>query len=299
MATTIREKTERWRWLEERRRFICSTDITRILGLTPDSWGGPLSVWNDKTLPIEPDAANELFYWGHKLEPLIAERYAEEFDVEVIKFDEDYVTPFPHTEIAHVAATPDFLVGDMADRSTVTIVETKTVSAWMSDGWGSSGSNAVDNVPPHYVAQVLWQLGCCEVPRGVIAALIGGNDWRYYPIDADPEWFEMAATTARDWYIEHVHGDRPPPPDQRSEIIVGAPDESGLILIADDDLDEIIDARQELKAAEKASKAELGRLDAIICHYMGNQFDQINRRDGSVAATWRVGKGGTRRLVVR
>ena len=44
---------------------------------------------------------------------------------------------------------------------------------------------------------------------------------------------------------------------------------------------------------------EAKRLDAQIVQAMGDTYEQINRRDGTVAATHRVGKTGKRRLAVK
>jgi hypothetical protein len=41
------------------------------------------------------------------------------------------------------------------------------------------------------------------------------------------------------------------------------------------------------------------RLDAQLVQAMGDNYEQINRRDGTVAATHRVNKSGKRRLVVK
>jgi hypothetical protein len=41
------------------------------------------------------------------------------------------------------------------------------------------------------------------------------------------------------------------------------------------------------------------RLDAQLVQAMGDTYEQINRRDGTVAATHRVGKTGKRRLIIK
>jgi putative phage-type endonuclease len=294
---------ERMAWLEARKLYIGSSDITKLTGAAPSSWGGPFSVWNDKTRPVTEDEVNDLFYWGHRLEPIIAAKYGEAHECRVDPFQRDYVTPFPHPTIDHVAATPDYYVNGFGDvlrgPGDHVLLECKNVSAWMGDQWAVSGSEAEGNVPEHYLQQVWWQIGCLDSPGAVICALIGGNDWRQYEVTPNPEWFSEWATYADEWFVKYVHGDDVPLPDQRSDIVVGAPAENGLILTANDDLDLVLDERGAYKLQEQAAGQHVKRLDARIVQALGDDYEQMNRRDGTVAATHRVGKTGKRRLVVK
>ena len=290
---------ERMAWLEARKLYIGASDIAKLTGAAPASWGGPFSVWADKMQPVTEDEANDLFYWGNRLEPLIAARYGELHECKVAAFAEDYVTPWPHPEIHHVAATPDYLVGDMTAVKDVALIECKNVSAWMADDWGPSNSEAENNVPAHILQQVHWQLGCVGAPEAVICALIGGNDWRQYQVSPNPDWFEEWAGYADAWFMQYVHGDDVPLPDQRADIVLGLPPEQGVILTADDHLEMVLDERGAWKSQEQEASHMVKRLDAQIVQAMGDTYEQINRRDGTVAATHRVGKTGKRRLVVK
>ena len=294
---------ERMAWLEARKLYIGASDIAKLTGAAPASWGGPFSVWNDKTRPVTEAEANDLFYWGHRLEPLIAAKYGELHECRVDLFEQDYVTPWPHHSIDHVAATPDYYANGSGDTLRPPhehpLVECKNVSAWMADEWGPSGSEAEGHIPEHYLQQVWWQLGCVGAPKAVICALIGGNDWRQYQVSPNPDWFEEWAAYADAWFMQYVHGDDVPLPDQRSDIVLGLPPEQGLILTADDHLEMVLDERGAWKRQEQEASHMVKRLDARIVQAMGDDYEQINRRDGTVAATHRVGKTGKRRLVVK
>jgi low affinity Fe/Cu permease len=80
---------------------------------------------------------------------------------------------------------------------------------------------------------------------------------------------------------------------------VGLPPEQGLILTADDHLEMVLDERGEWKRQEQTDSQMVKRLDAQLVQAMGDNYEQINRRDGTVAATHRVNKSGKRRLVVK
>ena len=283
-------------WLRDRQTLIGATDITRLLGVAPASWGGAFRVWRDK---VEAPGANtedeDWSYWGRALEPLIAQRYGELLGVEVKAWADGHSPIARSASHQYIGASPDwYVVGKtpLEDR----VIECKTVSAFMADEWGPSGSA---QIPLHYQRQVQWQLGCLQHPTAIIAALIGGNDFRWYPVLADDEWFQHAASFAESWYENHVVNNAPPIPDRRSDIVVGAPAENGLILTADDDLGELIDERKVWKLREREAAEHLKKLDAHFVHALGAQFDQINGRDGKVEVTYRAGKNGKRRLVVK
>lgn len=71
-------------WFETRRNGITATDLPKIMGSTKR--GNPLDVWLDKQ-GIENEKRDpeldELAYWGTAMEPIIAERWANDFGLEV------------------------------------------------------------------------------------------------------------------------------------------------------------------------------------------------------------------------
>jgi putative phage-type endonuclease len=301
------DKKDRLRWLAQRQKYIGSSDITRLLGTAPSSWGGAYRVWSDKTADITKDDIVERFYWGHRLEPIIAEEYELETGQRVEPFNKHYVVPWPASGYAHVAATPDYFASDPATADTAwhprerVLVECKTVHQFMAGDWGASGSNADGNVPAYYAQQVRWQLGCIgSVEPAVICALIGGVEWRQYYVEPDQRWFDESAAFADEWYAYHVLGDNPPVPDQRSDIILGTPPTAGNVLVADDDVAELIAKRVMAGHLANERDETVKRIDAALCAYMGDTFDSIRIRDESKpAVTWKTTKTGARRYSFR
>ena len=43
---------DRMAWLEARKLYIGASDIAKLTGVAPASWGGPFSVWADKVQPV-------------------------------------------------------------------------------------------------------------------------------------------------------------------------------------------------------------------------------------------------------
>lgn len=294
-------KIDRIAWLQRRQQYICSTDITRLLGLAPDTWGGQHRVWREKTEPVTEDTASpELFVWGHKLQPVIAAHYGDVLGESLEDFEATYVTPWPHRSIPHVAATPDYVQGGNGQHPASTVVvECKNVHEFMKPEWGESGSVANENVPAHYVAQVQWQIGCLGAKGGVITCLIGGHDWRWYPVEHDPVWFDAAAAHATRWYADHVVANVAPPPDFRNDFVLDDAPAMANALIAGDDIEALLLELWSRKQEQVHATEQMQTLELALMREMGTAYTQINRRDGTVAVTWRPGKNGRRPFVVK
>jgi putative phage-type endonuclease len=283
----VKEKdAERRKWLDDRRQFIGSSDIAKLLGLTPKAWGGAYSVWKSKMFEASEDEANVPAWleWGRRLEPIIAEEYGNVSGMVVDLFADHYKTPWLADGFDHVACTPDYFASDPASASDLrhpserTIVECKNVGAFHERDWGPTGTDAETNCPERYVAQVRWQMGCTGAQAAVICALIGGSDWRHYKVDPDPEWFQRYAEFAEDWYKEHVTGDVAPIPDERNEILLGAPPEVGNVMVADDDIETLINRRAACHKLVSDHTKLRQQLDAQLVVAMGDTYDGIRLR---------------------
>ena len=291
----------RVRWLEERQGYIGSSDIARLLRIAPDTWGGPYAVWREKTHPVD-DYEFDLGdrgYWGLKLEPLIALRYGEFRNCEVRPWSQDHAALMPSEDHAHCACTPDWYAPAMQQGQVEHVIECKTVSSYQAGAWGPSGADAEDAVPPHYIAQVRWQMGVLGMQESVICALIGGNDWRWYDVFQDQEWFDEAAHMADAWYEWHVLNDHAPEIDQRNDIILGEDASALQTLVADDGLEALLQERASFKAMSLEAAQSMKAIDLQLCGAMGTRFDQVSLRDGQVGATWKVGRNGKRRLLIK
>lgn len=164
-----------------RRSGIGASEIGAILGVNP--YKTALDVYAEKLGYKEPQPDNPAMRWGRILEPAIAAAYMEFHNVELIP-GEHRVKEF---EGVRFLLTPDFIAEEEAQ-----IIEVKTAGLWTAKGWGASGE---DGAPTHYAAQVAAYLWGFEMPGGVIAALIGGQDYREYPQPRDEE-LELAVLSA-------------------------------------------------------------------------------------------------------
>jgi predicted phage-related endonuclease len=117
----------------------------------------------------------------------------------------------------------------------------------------------------------------CDVPSAHVAALIGGTDFRIYPVARDDELIEGLVELAARFWTDHVLGRVPPPgdPDAREAALEALyPKNNGVILPRTPEAEHVysrlrsIHAREaELKGektdAENAAKELLGEADEV------------------------------------
>lgn len=160
-------------WHAARRNGIGASEIGTVVGLSP--YDSPYALWLRKKGLIPEIADREVFYWGHALEPVVADRFAElhpEFSVQPAGIH-------AHWERDWQLASLDRL---LVNADAIAPLEIKT--SRYGDGYGKHGT---DEVPLHVRCQVLQQMDVWSAPFAYVAALIGGSDYREYRIDFDAD----------------------------------------------------------------------------------------------------------------
>lgn len=160
----------------DRSKFIGSSEISSVLGINP--YQTPLQLWAIKTKRVEaPDLSdNESVEWGKRLERVVSAKFAEKNNVKLIAYKRRFVHeryPFLSCELDNIIAGTD------------EIVEIKTANANMFKDWKDA-----DQIPSHYICQVMFALGLSKRKVGHIAVLIGGQKYLEKRIDFDQEFFD-------------------------------------------------------------------------------------------------------------
>jgi putative phage-type endonuclease len=249
-----------------RRAGIGSSEIAAVVGLSP--WATALDVYARKLGFEEEFADSEFMRWGRLLEPVIADRYAQELGVELVTSQ-----TVRHVEYEWMVATPDRLYADGSR-----LVEIKNVSAPRGYEWGESGTS---RVPERYYLQVLWQMIVTGVHAADLAALVGGHDLRVYEIPYDPELAAYLVEVGREFWFDHVVARVPPEIDDMEAagryLAVRYPRDSGETVEADWEIDVWIDRLRE--AREVLAEAEAAKLEAEcrIKEFMGEASTLVSR----------------------
>lgn len=163
---------EREEWLATRRNSIGGSEAAAAIGVSP--WQTPLELYLDKLGLAAPIVETEAMAWGTRLEPLIAEEYQRRSGHGFVA-EQLFVRSPVH---GFMSATLDRVRDDGR------VVEFKTVGHHSAHHWGESGT---DEVPRHYLCQVLHQLVVTGTDVADVAVLIAGQEFRTYTISRDDD----------------------------------------------------------------------------------------------------------------
>ena len=178
-------------FLTARRTGIGGSDIGAILGL--NHYRTPYDVFLDKTAPeTQPDTAGEAAYWGTTLEAVVASEYQRRTGRKVQRVN--HLLRHPEHDFAIANIDRAVIVPEIAGNvrwkngklTTDRILECKTANGFAASEWGEPGT---DFVPDSYLCQCQWYLGVTNTQVADLAVLIGGNDYRTFTIERDPELF--------------------------------------------------------------------------------------------------------------
>lgn len=193
-------ESERKEWLAERRAGIGSSDAAALMlpAGSPGVYSTPLKIYMDK-LGLLPAEDSQPMRWGRLLEDVVSKA----FEIETGK---RVATPSAllHRSATHpwMIASPDRLVPQEP-----ALLECKCADSICRSQWGPSGS---DMVPDGYLIQVQHQLAVLGLARAYLAVLIGGNDFRWYPIARHEALIGEIVRITRDFWARVQRRDPPP-----------------------------------------------------------------------------------------
>ena len=263
-------------WLNQRKKGIGGSDIAAIVGLNP--WNTPVDVWMQKTGRVPPKEETASMHWGHNLESVIADEYS--------RVTGNLVEPGVHAECGCRLGNTDGMV-PKAKR----ILEIKTASPFMAKEWGEPGT---DEIPEYYLTQVQWYLGLLpedEYEGADVPVLIGGNDFRIYRVERNPELIGQLIEIGEAWWRDHVVADVAPEPDGTLEDMRARlalhPKDDGSVLSSTPEIDALARELAEAKEAMKAAEIQVDALELQLKNIIGASSG-IKARDWS--CTWKASK---------
>lgn len=252
-ATNVRRLGLTERQQAIRATGIGASEIAAVAGLHPTI--RPVDVYLQKVGEAAPFDGNAFTEWGHRLERAVAEAWQDRHP------DSDIFTPgtLRHRDerFPFALASPDRIVvprGRRAREVWSSLLEIKNVSTYQAGAFGGGG----DEVPEHFLVQVQWQLEVADLEAAELVPLIGGHDYREYPIRRDRELGAMLLDVAGRFWIDHVEARVPPPVDGSASY--GAflrrrfARETGDLLEPSDAAREIVARLRSAKAAKKAAE---------------------------------------------
>ena len=182
------KELQRNEWLAFRRRGIGGSDAAKVLGLS--RWGGPLTVYLDKTGYLPPEEEpSEAAYWGTTLEDVVATEFVRRTGLRVRRRNAIMYHPDHPWMIANVDRV---IVG--SNRG----LECKTVSAFKADEWRG------DEIPDAYYIQCQHYMAVMGWDACFIAALIGGQRFLVKEILRNDEEIAGLIEAERQFWLGNV-----------------------------------------------------------------------------------------------
>ena len=176
----------------DRRRFLGSSDIASILGVSP--YRSALDCWLDKTQGA-PDIDNPATRRGKRMEPVISAWAQEDFGIEFLHANRR----FAHPRAPYQAAEID---REYKEGGEFVNVEIKSVHPFAAREWGEQGT---DGLPLHYLCQARWGLhvtgrGLCVVFAGV------GDELKRFEVPRDDSLIAEMSRQGADFWSTYVKG---------------------------------------------------------------------------------------------
>jgi|SRR6188768_2173632 len=248
----------------DRTRYIGGSDAAAILGVSP--WKSERQLYDEKIGEYQEKvtpAKQKIFNRGKRLEPIVCEMLIDELqdrghDVNIIGRNNRYIDP----EYSYMAAEIDL---ELIVNGKVMNAEIKTVHPFAAKHWGTEDT---DEIPVHYVAQILHGQMVTGINQTVVAALIGADDLRVHFVNRDDDMI----TYIRDREIafwQRILDRNPPEPATAEDINRLYQIDSGTSIEADNELlgwyEQLTSIRQEVEQRE----AQIEVLSTNIKRRMG------------------------------
>ena len=235
-------------------RLGCS-ELSAALGVSP--WKTPYQLWAEKTGRAEsPDLGGMLrIKLGNRLEEIVADLYQEQTGHTAFRWN----APFFHESLPIIAHVDRRIVRQRAG------LEIKTaLGRFPSDEWGEPGT---DQIPLHYLLQVMGYLMLTGWEWFDVAVLMAGPDLKIYRVLPDRDAFAAIEAGVREFW-RYVENDIPPPVATMADVAAKWPlATASTVEATDGDVEAVAELRRikgEIADLEKiADQLEIGIKDAM------------------------------------
>ena len=243
-------------WLEQRTKGIGATDIAAILGISP--WTDGYQLWEQKKNPTAEafDVDNPAVRAGRLLEDAVAKWFTLSTGQRVYKNSAgDWIARSREADI--FICSPDRLY--RTKDGEIGLLECKTCRKGFDP----------ENLPPHYVAQVQWQMAVTGIRRATLAWLASGIDFGCAEIDYDEEYADKMKSAALDWWARYMDGTEIPEPQRADTVKLRYPQPAANASVASEDEITAWRTLKEINSEIKRLDEEKKRLTDVLCAAIG------------------------------
>jgi putative phage-type endonuclease len=185
LVSTVKQEEDEAAWLATRTKGLGGSDVGAICGVSP--FTSAKQIYFKKTGQYEDllnpgTASKERMHFGHMLEPVVANEYAQRTGSKLI----DMNCTVCHKDYPWALANIDRLIVEevMAENGTIIdkpigILECKTTGEYNNEEWENG------EILGSYLYQLNWYLWILGLEHGVFACLVGGNKFYHYDVYRD------------------------------------------------------------------------------------------------------------------
>lgn len=259
---------------KERMTGIGGSDLGAICGFS--KWANAVDIYHSKQELQEDVEENRYIEWGNRLEPVIREKASEVLGKEIIK-PETFIRSQEHS---FMIANLDGWIGD--DRI---VCEFKVADKWTEKLFGEPGS---DFIPDVYLFQLAHYAIVMNASKCYLFVLIGGNDFRHYTYERNPELEAQIIRIEKNFWENHVMKRIPPEPKTYEEASTLWSNHNDHSVVSEDAMSihhDLLTVRariEELKQLEDKHKAELCKIIGEASVVLSPELNPI--------ATWKTQK---------
>lgn len=281
----------------DRTKSIGGSDVAAILGLSP--WRTPLDVWREKALNQLDDKSSDAMEAGLRFEDPILMHFLDQ-QVEMTGKQATLERRKP-VVVGHRHASPDALVEQQGWHS---LVEVKTTSS--GDGWGRDGSS---EIPAHYLPQVMHYLDVLELEDAFVPVLVWPGDMRKiagltpaetiralglrtYRVHYNQALAAQIRDVVAEFWEKHVVAMEPPEPRDLADAKRCAWAVAGKTVEADDELVELLEAREHYRTVIKDTEALVEQAEMQIRAKLGDAESALGSNGKSIVSCKVVNRAG-------
>lgn len=264
-------------WLAVRRGGIGGSEVAGILGLG-GKYTGPRHVYEEKH-GRPTFKGNESAEIGSEIEPFLAQMFTKRTGIRTAEAPGTLV----HVDRPWMRVNVDRMTFERPGPASG-VLELKSRSEYQADQWEDGA------VPDAPALQCHWGMAVGGWDHGFVAALVGGNKYRWVRLERDEEMIEYLVDFCGRWFQRHVVEGIEPPPDglEATADLLGKLWSVKAEAIAEIDAAKAKELRAkhaDIKAREKALAEELRLVECEMKLLTGE--NEIAKVGKSPAWTWK------------
>ena len=278
MKPNIIKPASREEWLKAREDGIGASEVAAVVGLS--KWETPYSLFLRKTGQVPPLEENDAMRWGHKLEALVADEWAERTGFKYVKASaKDIIYQDPEHPWRKV--TPDRIAYEIDEngKKHKVLLEIKTTQMDFDP----------DDLPTQYLCQVQYQMHITGIHVCYLCWLVRGLNYGHARIEYDAEFANWLVENVDKFYLDCVKGGKEPELISVSDFALKGSD-PGTTVEADDEAFRNIMSLRAMKQSISEREERANELSDCIKLYMGT--DETLTYEGKTIATWKTGARG-------